>query len=70
MFFSHSISELDFNDNLLILTIRIYIFILGFLAQYIQGKPLDVCIRCGIYAATEVIKQSGCAFPEKPQFKE
>lgn len=42
----------------------------GFLAQYIQDKDLDICIKCGIYAATEVIKQSGCSLPEKPEFKE
>lgn len=45
-------------------------FVGGFLAQYVQGKPLDICIKCGTYAATEVIKQSGCSFPEKPDFKE
>jgi len=42
----------------------------GFLAQYIQNKPIDVCVRCGIYAAQEVICQSGCSFPPKPTFKE
>ena len=45
-------------------------FVGGFLAQYIQGKSLDICINCGIYAATEVIKQSGCSLPEKPKFNE
>ncbi|KFM60217.1 Adenosine kinase, partial [Stegodyphus mimosarum] len=45
-------------------------FVGGFLAQYIMKKPLDVCIRCGIYAATEVIKQSGCTLPEKSNFIE
>lgn len=44
-------------------------FVGGFLAQYVQEQPLDVCINCGIYAATEVIKQSGCSLPEKPAFK-
>ncbi|XP_054715388.1 uncharacterized protein LOC129224866 [Uloborus diversus] len=43
-------------------------FVGGFLAQFIQGKGLDICIRCGIYAATEVIKQSGCSFPKHPNF--
>jgi len=41
----------------------------GFLAQYVQDQPLDVCIKCGIYAGAEVIKQSGCSLPEKPAFK-
>ncbi|GIX95940.1 adenosine kinase 2 [Caerostris extrusa] len=43
-------------------------FVGGFLSRYVQKKPLDVCIKCGIYAATEVIKQSGCTLPEKPTF--
>lgn len=45
-------------------------FVGGFLAMYIQKKPIAVCVKCGIYAATEVIKQSGCTFPPKPNFKE
>lgn len=40
----------------------------GFLSQYVEKKPLDVCIKCGIYAATEVIKQSGCTLPENAEF--
>ncbi|GFW28493.1 adenosine kinase 2 [Trichonephila clavipes] len=43
-------------------------FVGGFLAQYVQEKSIDICIKCGIYAATEVIKQSGCTLPEQPQF--
>jgi len=42
----------------------------GFLAQYIQNKNIDACVQCGIYAAQEVICQSGCSFPLKPNFQE
>jgi len=44
-------------------------FVGGFLAQYTQGKPLEVCIKCGIYAAQVVIQREGCTFPERPEFK-
>ncbi|CAL1297681.1 unnamed protein product [Larinioides sclopetarius] len=43
-------------------------FVGGFLAQFVHEKSLDVCIKAGIYAATEVIKKSGCTLPEKPNF--
>lgn len=45
-------------------------FVGGFLAQYVQKKSLDVCIRCGIWAAGEIIKRSGCTFEGKPSFEE
>ncbi|XP_044758404.1 adenosine kinase-like [Coccinella septempunctata] len=45
-------------------------FVGGFLSQYIQGKSLEVCIKCGIWAATEIIQRSGCTFAGKPCFVE
>ncbi|XP_061401790.1 uncharacterized protein LOC133337593 [Musca vetustissima] len=45
-------------------------FVGGFLAQYVQEKPFDVCIRCGIWSAGEIIKRSGCTFEGKPTFVE
>ncbi|XP_073841907.1 adenosine kinase 2 isoform X1 [Musca autumnalis] len=45
-------------------------FVGGFLAQYVQKKPLEVCIRCGIWSAGEIIKRSGCTFEGKPTFEE
>lgn len=45
-------------------------FVGGFLSQLIQKKPLDVCIRCGIWAAREIIQRSGCTFEGTPTFKE
>jgi adenosine kinase len=44
-------------------------FVGGFLAQLIQKQPIDVCVRSGIYAATEIIQQSGCNFPKQNTFK-
>ncbi|XP_078034188.1 adenosine kinase 2 isoform X2 [Augochlora pura] len=43
-------------------------FVGGFLAQLIQGKDIDVCIKCGIWAATEIIQRSGCTYEGKPNF--
>lgn len=40
----------------------------GFLAMYIQEKPFDVCIKCGIYCATECIQRLGCTFPKEFKF--
>lgn len=34
----------------------------GFLSQYMQGKSLDVCVKCGIWAASQIIQRSGCTF--------
>jgi len=39
-------------------------FVGGFLAQYIQGKPIEECVRCGNWAAHIIIQRSGCTFPE------
>lgn len=41
----------------------------GFLSQYIQGQPLDVCVKCGIWTATEIIQRSGCTFEGKANFQ-
>jgi adenosine kinase len=40
-------------------------FVGGFLAQLMQKQSFDVCIRCGIQAAAEIIKRSGCTFDGK-----
>ena len=44
-------------------------FVGGFFAQLVRRQPLDICIRSAIYAATEVIQLSGCAFPQHNNFK-
>lgn len=42
----------------------------GFLSQFIQGKDLRTCIKCGIWAAAEIIQRSGCTFEGTPSFRE
>lgn len=43
-------------------------FVGGFLAQLIQNQPIEACVKCGIYVATEVIQRSGCTFPSSHSF--
>lgn len=45
-------------------------FVGGFLAQLVLGKPLEVCVQCGTYAAQEIIQQNGCTFEGEPNFVE
>lgn len=45
-------------------------FVGGFLAQLVQKKPLDTCVRCGIWAARQIIQRSGCTFEGVPDFEE
>lgn len=42
----------------------------GFLAQYVQQKSLDTCVRSGIWAARQIIQRSGCTFEGIPDFEE
>ncbi|CAN1304860.1 Adenosine kinase 2 [Linum perenne] len=44
-------------------------FVGGFLAQLVQKKPIEECVRAGCYASNVVIQRSGCTYPEKPDFK-
>ncbi|KAI8439125.1 hypothetical protein MSG28_012983 [Choristoneura fumiferana] len=41
----------------------------GFLSQMVTGAPYTTCVKCGIYAATHVIKHSGCTFSGNSDFK-
>lgn len=34
----------------------------GFLAYYLMKKDIDLCLKCGIYCARQIIKKSGCNF--------
>lgn len=43
-------------------------FVGGFLAGLAKSLPTEKCIESGNYAANVIIKESGCAFPGKPQF--
>ncbi|XP_017404142.1 adenosine kinase isoform X6 [Cebus imitator] len=44
-------------------------FVGGFLSQLVSDKPLTECIRAGHYAASVIIRRTGCTFPEKPDFR-
>jgi len=44
-------------------------FVGGFLAQLVQGKDLQDCVRCGNYAAHVIIQRSGCTFPDTPDYQ-
>lgn len=44
-------------------------FVGGFLAQYVQGRELNLAVKCGIWAATHIIQRSGCTLPEVMDFK-
>lgn len=40
----------------------------GFLSQFIQNKPLETCMKCAIYCASECIQRLGCTFPKENKF--
>jgi adenosine kinase len=44
-------------------------FVGGFLSQYIKGASLEKCARAGNWAASVIIKNVGCTYPDnlKPQ---
>jgi len=44
-------------------------FVGGFLAQFIQKKPIEICVKCGIWAAKQIIQTSGCTFVGEPSFE-
>lgn len=59
-------------DNRLGLSVECMLsYFVGFLACYVQGKSVNECISCGIWAATEELKGYGFILPpEVPeQFK-
>uniref|UniRef100_A0A7N9AUT5 Adenosine kinase n=1 Tax=Mastacembelus armatus TaxID=205130 RepID=A0A7N9AUT5_9TELE len=43
-------------------------FVGGFLSQLVQEKPPNQCVKAAHYAANVIIRQSGCTFPENPDF--
>jgi hypothetical protein len=42
--------------------LNVLLFI-GFISQLLQGRPMEICARCGIWAATQIIQQDGCSLP-------
>ena len=45
-------------------------FVGGFLAKLAEGKSIQSCVLCGIWAATEIIQQSGCTCPDDKTYTE
>lgn len=43
-------------------------FVGGFLAELAKDQPIDLCVQAGHYVSSEVIKRSGCCFPEHPTY--
>ena len=43
-------------------------FVGGFLAALALGKSHDEAVEAGAYCAFECIQQSGCTFPDRPNF--
>ncbi|TMS37652.1 hypothetical protein L596_004540 [Steinernema carpocapsae] len=41
----------------------------GFLAEFIRGKPVADAIKCGNFAASTIIQQNGCTYPEKCEYQ-
>ncbi|CAN4126146.1 unnamed protein product [Withania somnifera] len=44
-------------------------FVGGFLAQLVQEKPIEDCVKAGCYASNIIIQRPGCTYPEKPHFE-
>lgn len=45
-------------------------FVGAFLAELLQGKDFKDAIKAGIYLSGEVVKRSGCTFPDKITFNQ
>lgn len=45
-------------------------FVGGFLAQLVQKKSLEICVKCGIWAARQIIQRSGCTFDGAPELSD
>jgi len=43
-------------------------FVGGFLAALSLGKDIEACCKAGSYAASIVVQNSGCTYPEKPDY--
>ena len=40
----------------------------GFLVQYLQGKPMEECIKCAHYTAKLILQVSGVTLIGKPDY--
>lgn len=43
-------------------------FVGGFLAQLLQGKSIEECVRCGMYVGNIIVQQPGFTLPGKPNY--
>jgi len=43
-------------------------FVGGFLAALSKGSDVEACCKAGSYAASVIVQNSGCTYPEKPQY--
>jgi len=43
-------------------------FVGGFMSQHVAGQPLADCVKAGCWAAGQIIRRSGCSFPEKCEY--
>ncbi|XP_056632462.1 adenosine kinase-like [Diorhabda sublineata] len=44
-------------------------FVGGFLSQYIQDHDVEACVKCGIWAASEIIQKDGCTYNNETDYK-
>lgn len=42
----------------------------GFISQYVQCQPIDICVRGGLYASSHVLQHVGCTLEGKPDFSQ
>ncbi|KAL9651826.1 hypothetical protein ABK040_000174 [Willaertia magna] len=45
-------------------------FVGGFLSFLVQGKPVEECVKAGIYSSSTIIQYEGCTYPEKPDLSQ
>jgi adenosine kinase len=44
-------------------------FVGGFMSEYLRGSEIEKCALAGNYASSVIIRNIGCTYPEKPEFK-
>lgn len=45
-------------------------FVGGFLSQLVQNKPMENCIKCGIWAARQIIQRNGVSLDGESNYSE
>lgn len=74
---NEAFTMLSFHDNVTHHSVFVIVarmtgdaFVGGFLSQLVQEKPIEECVKAGIYASNVVIQRSGCTYPEKPSYNQ